>query len=82
MKRISTVIALSLLSLACADSRKINGIIYEPVGWAEDKDPCIAYETSTGNIVLSVLFFQTVIVPVILTGWELYEPVGANGKCK
>ena len=35
----------------------------------------VEYDICTGNIVLSVLFCETVVAPVLLTGLELWEPV-------
>lgn len=35
----------------------------------------VKYEISKASIVLSIIFSETVIVPVFLIGWYLYEPV-------
>ena len=75
---------------ACSDSRAIttyserNGNIvseshvYEPYGWIdfnEKKNPNVEYEIVVGNVIWAIIFSETLIVPVILTGWYLYEPV-------
>lgn len=71
-----------LMTSSCADSKDfiINGktVIVEPYGWADSqtvKNDSVIYEASTGNIVWSVLLCQTIVAPVIFTGWYLYEPV-------
>lgn len=72
----------AILLISCADSKDfvINGetVIVEPYGWADSqmvKNDSVIYEASTGNIVWSVLLCQTIVAPVIFTGWYLYEPV-------
>lgn len=46
-----------------------------------DKIEGVKYEVCVGNVVLSVIFSESVIIPVWLVGWHLWEPVGLdNGK--
>lgn len=67
----------------CADEKTIclgqgtDCHTFKPVGVFEldDKNPDIEYEVSIGNIVLSVIFVETIIVPIVLCGWYLFEPV-------
>ena len=64
---------------------KINGeeqtvmkeVLVEPFGFFDQnkKIDGIEYEVSTGNIVWSIIFSETVVVPVVLLGWYLWEPV-------
>ena len=84
------VLALSLVAglSACASSRTIeigdSKKTVDPYGlWAEfaarDRiDPSVEYRLSVPNIALSVIFSETLVVPVILVGWYLWEPVGAK----
>jgi hypothetical protein len=79
MKKISGLLLLCLMTLSCADSKEftIDGkqVTVEPYGWLEDtKNDSVNYRLSTGNIVLSVIFSETVVVPIYLTGTGLYEP--------
>lgn len=70
---------------SCAKNRtlEIEGkkTLVEPYGLFSElfdkggKHPAVEYRLSTGNVVLSVIFSETVIVPVILCGWYLWEPV-------
>lgn len=35
----------------------------------------VTYEACIGNIVWDVIAVETIVIPIWLTGWELYEPV-------
>jgi hypothetical protein len=43
------------------------------------KDPAVEYKLNVPNIVLSVIFSETLVVPIILCGWYLWEPAGPAG---
>ena len=74
-------ILVILLTASCADSKKfvIDGkeVVVEPYGWFDTtkKNDSIEYKVNVGNIVLDVIFAETVIVPIILTGDQFFEPV-------
>jgi major membrane immunogen (membrane-anchored lipoprotein) len=75
------LVLVSCLALtACgADNKTIDGITYGTYGVAnqtEMKNPNIQYEMSGWSIFWSIIFCETVIVPVYFIGWDLYEPVG------
>lgn len=42
------------------------------------ENPNIEYDVSVGNVILSIIFCETVAIPVILVGWYLWEPVGTK----
>lgn len=47
--------------------------VAEPYGWANyqtKKIEGVTYEACIGNIAV-----ETIVIPIWLTGWELYEPV-------
>lgn len=83
MKNTITVLLLAFLFASCARSKTYTTedgtqIVAEPYGWANYerlKQPGVTYEVSVGNVVLSVIFSETVIIPVWLTGWQVLEPV-------
>lgn len=85
MKKNKLVIIILLFSFvftSCADEKtfNINGqdIIVKPYGWANAdvmKNDSILYQANIGNVVWSIILVETVVVPVWLTGWELYEPL-------
>lgn len=75
-------LGLTLGLSSCHDSKtfkRLDGteFVAEPYGWANmhKKIDGVIYEPVLGNIVWSVFGFETVIVPVWLTGWAIMEPV-------
>jgi len=42
----------------------------------EERNPKVRYEVSMGNVVWSAILCETVVAPIVLLGWYLYEPVG------
>lgn len=78
------LLLLSIILLSsCADSKtfkRADGtkFVAEPYGWANyqsNKIDGVIYEACAGNIIWDILTIETIIIPVWLTGWELYEPV-------
>jgi hypothetical protein len=87
MKKIVIFSLVALLVFSgCAERKTINkcqdgkqvSIVYEPYGVFNmgEKDPDISYKLSVGNAVITFLTLETIIIPVIIIGWYLYEPVG------
>lgn len=88
MKKFIPAILAGLILFAfssCAKNRtlEIEGkkSLIEPYGLYSEffdksrKNPAVEYRLSTGNVVLSVIFSETIIVPIVLCGWYLWEPV-------
>lgn len=76
--KILIVLCLAFCLVCCADSKVINGVEYEPYGLIdcnEVKNDSITYRVVTGNVIWGVLGFETVVAPVCLFGFYLYEPV-------
>jgi len=85
MMRPLFIALIIIVFTSCADEKDIvlNGQLhtFEPYGWAnmeEVKNDSITYQLSKGNIVWSFIGVETIVVPVWLTGWYLYEPVRAK----
>jgi len=81
-RNLAKMLLVSVLLVGCADSKTINingkDTVVEPYGWmnkSEMKNDSVIYKVNTGNVVWSVIGVETVIVPIILTGNYLYEPV-------
>lgn len=55
---------------------KIGCYTFKPVGLInmDDRNPDVNYNLSVGNIVWSTLFCYTIVVPVVLVGYYLWEP--------
>lgn len=84
MKKLLILLVLVIIACtSCADSKTFKradgtSFVAEPYGWGNyqsNKIEGVVYELNVGNVVWDVLLFETIIVPVWLTGWELYEPV-------
>ena len=64
---------------SCSSNDAIDGVKYSTYGIineSEMKNPNIRYEISTLSVVLAVVFSETIIVPIYIIGWDLFEPVG------
>lgn len=73
----------ALMIYSCAESKKFrkqDGTVFEaePYGWANyqtNKIKGVKYEINAPNMVLSLIFVETIIAPVLITGYNLFEPV-------
>ncbi len=63
---------LAVTSTGCESHTEFG----ECVGINQEKDPDLKYKTSTLNVVLGVIFVETIIVPVIVLLDEFECPVG------
>lgn len=84
MKKLFGLLLIAIIALSsCADSKtfeRADGtkFVAEPYGWANyqtKKIEGVTYEACMGNIVWDVIAVETIVIPILLTGWELYEPV-------
>jgi hypothetical protein len=69
-----------ILITSCANSKvlTINNVPTEikPYGWAnahKRKNDNVIYKVSTGNVIWSVIGLRILVVPIWLTGWQLFE---------
>ena len=84
MNKIKLIILalLALILMSCADDKTIDdktidGKPYEAYGFMnqEDKSDSIQYKASLGSLVVGVVFFETIVVPIYVFGYDFYEPV-------
>ena len=83
MKKLIILIMSALMICSCAESKKFrkqDGSVFiaEPYGWANyqtRKIDGVKYEMNITNVVLSTIFVETIIAPVLITGYDLFEPV-------
>lgn len=82
MKRIILALMTCIMFASCADNKtfkKPNGTEFtaQPYGWMDKEKEIdgVEYELCTGNVLLSIVFGETIVAPVLLTGLELWEPV-------
>jgi flavoprotein len=80
--RKAMLIAATVLSLSsCGADLTINGNHYDTFGIANEeanRDPRIVYEISAGSVIWAILLCETVVVPVYIIGWDLWQPVRAK----
>ena len=83
------LLVIILATHGCASSKNIevknpnNGALekveFQPYGLFNKDDmenPMIKYKIVVGNVVWSILLCETIIAPIVLCGYYLYEPVG------
>jgi hypothetical protein len=79
MNKIKLIILalLALILMSCADAKTIDGKTYQTYGFMnqEDKSDSIQYKASLGSLVVGVVFFETIVVPIYVFGYDFYEPV-------
>ncbi len=85
MKRSLLVAALAsmLLLSACGNDKTIDGKHYETFGIANEtanRDPAILYEVSAGSVIWAIILSETIVFPVYIIGWDLWQPVKAMPK--
>ncbi len=76
MKYLITII-IFLFLISCGNSYYNQGKEYECYGLIDKdqiKDNNIKYNIETGNLIWSVLGFETAILPIWLMGYRLYCP--------
>jgi len=79
MKNIIIALVSILLLSGCANKKEINGNMYDTYGILNTdskKNPNIQYELVAGNVIWSIVLIETIIVPVYMIGFSIYQPVG------
>lgn len=70
-KMIALIIAAALIS-GCTSSNE-----YGPcIGAFDDKAPGVPYRLSVKNTILAIIFFETIIVPIVVVADETRCPSG------
>jgi len=82
-KIVASVLIAVFMSLAvgCGQPKSINGVEYDTYGFLNQdtkKNPNIKYEVSVGNVVWSVILFETIVAPVYFFCFSLYNPIAPN----
>jgi len=75
---IALLIGAAALLSACGNDATIDGKHYQTYGIANmetQKDPNVLYEISAGSVIVAILFSETIIIPVYVVGWDLWQPV-------
>lgn len=75
MRALLPIIAAILLT-GCRTEAEINGKMYPCVGASGGRNPTLMYKISTRNVVVGVIFIETIVVPVVVYLEYLECPVG------
>ena len=82
MKKLLLIFCAIVMLSSCADEKtfkRSDGTEFtaEPYGWMNQSKRIdgVSYDINVGNMVWNVLTVESVLVPTILTGIQLYEPV-------
>jgi hypothetical protein len=81
---LSFLLAFTMCLSACGDSKVINGKRYETAGFFDQheiKHPCVKYKFVVGSIIWSILLVETLIAPVLILGYDLWEPISGDQEC-
>ena len=73
------ILVLALMLCACGHPKTIDGITYDTYGLLNQdtkKNENIEYELIAWNVIWSIVFCETVLVPVYFVGFDIYEPIG------
>ena len=86
-KVLALILATIFMITACGSNKVINGKKYETVGFLSEyinegdgKQPAIKYEVIWGNVILGIVFVETIIAPIYFFGFSCLEPVGELQK--
>jgi hypothetical protein len=80
-KLLAFIVAASMLLAGCDNDKVIDGKHYETFGVANEethRDPNIQYELSASSVIWAIILCETIVVPVYIIGWDLYQPVKAK----
>jgi hypothetical protein len=80
LKKLVVIGCLAAMLTACGGA-SVNGVMYDSYGIANEetqKNPNINYEISVWSVVWGIVFFETIIVPIYILGWDLMTPVSSK----
>jgi hypothetical protein len=70
MKKIIMILIVALVLFSCDSNKHYYGLLNP-----EQKMPDVEYQISPTNVICSIIFVETLAVPVYVVGWALYESV-------
>jgi len=81
MRKFLIIFALALSLISCGNDKTIDNKNYQTFGIVNQdiaRDPNIVYEISAGSVIWGIILSETIIVPVYIIGWDLWQPVRAK----
>ncbi len=88
MKRMIGILLLCAITMmACADPKQIcwepdDCMLVAPTGVIDGRRGDVTYDLNVDGIILAVVLGPSVIIPCIIGGWYLWEPIGATKERK
>jgi len=92
------IISLCLVMFSgCANSKRISIpktdktgkttyqlVKVQPYGMFEADETVdgVEYSLSIGNVIWAIIFVETIVIPIIIVGWYLFEPDGLKPELK
>jgi len=86
----ATLIAiLMILTVGCADNKTLDvpnkGVMevetYGLFNETELREECVNYSLSMGNVIWGIILIESVVVPIYMYGFSLWEPVSIKQEC-
>jgi hypothetical protein len=71
VKKFLVVLILFLFIFGCTSRTRYG----ECIGISDSENPALVYKISKWNVFLGIVFWETIIVPVWITLWEIKCPV-------
>lgn len=83
---LTVILVATLLLVGCGedrtvciqqgDKRECHTYVQYGLLNQDDRDPNVQYKVIRGNVFWGIVLFASVVAPVIIFGWYVYEPVG------
>jgi hypothetical protein len=70
--KLTAVVIVALALVACTTRTEFG----ECIGAADDKSPALIYRLSAWNIIVGIIFSETIVVPVVVVAAQLMCPEG------
>lgn len=75
---IATLAAFVVMTSGCAQHKTIDNTTYSTYGIFDEstaRNPNIEYEISGWSVFWSIILCETIIVPILIIGFDLWQPV-------
>lgn len=84
IKFLAAVMVSLVLFSGCTEPQTVCGTLAPTYGLANQSKsevPGVKYRVSFGSVALAVVLSASLIVPIIVLGWDLFEPIPGQNTC-
>lgn len=87
MKKLITTAMMALALAGCSHSLTTPDHTYKPYGLINDtkKSDKVCYDTNVADVILGVIFMETIVAPIYIFGFNVEEPTSLKdpktGEC-